>query len=131
IEALLRLSRESGLHPRCFVLPELHKVGNQVAAGGFGDLWKAYREALIWRQLTHPNVLPFFGVYYLETRLCLVSPWMENGNIMKFLEITQPATGLRLSLILDVALGLQYLHKENAIHGDLKAVLIHVFYDAN
>jgi hypothetical protein len=22
------------------VLPELHKVGNQVAAGGFGDLWK-------------------------------------------------------------------------------------------
>jgi hypothetical protein len=22
------------------VLPELHKVGNQVAAGGFADLWK-------------------------------------------------------------------------------------------
>ena len=36
----MRLSQKSGLHPRCFVLPELHKVGKQVAAGGFGDLWK-------------------------------------------------------------------------------------------
>ncbi|KAJ7821983.1 kinase-like domain-containing protein, partial [Mycena leptocephala] len=151
LKALLRLSRESGLHPRCFVLPELHKVGNQVAAGGFGDLWKGLvcdvsvsvkimrvfedsdvqsilnqfgREALIWRQLAHPNILPFFGVYYLETRLCLVSSWMENGNIMKFLEINKPATGVRLSLILDVALGLQYLHKENVVHGDLKALNI-------
>ncbi|KAJ7815390.1 kinase-like domain-containing protein, partial [Mycena leptocephala] len=151
LKALLRLSRESGLHPRCFVLPELHKVGNQVAAGGFGDLWKGLvcdvtvsvkimrvfqdsdlqsilnqfgREALIWRQLAHPNILPFFGVYYLDTRLCLVSPWMENGNIMKFLEINKPATGVRLSLILDVALGLQYLHRENVIHGDLKALNI-------
>ncbi|KAJ7914811.1 kinase-like domain-containing protein, partial [Mycena leptocephala] len=151
LKALLRLSRESGLHPRCFVLPELHKVGNQVATGGFGDLWKGLvrevtvsvkimrvfedsdvqsilnkfgREAVIWRQLAHPNILPFFGVYYLETRLCLVSPWMENGNIMKFLEINQPAIGLRLSLILDVAQGLQYLHKENVIHGDLKALNI-------
>ncbi|KAJ7909213.1 kinase-like domain-containing protein, partial [Mycena leptocephala] len=151
LKALLRLSQESGLHPRCFVLPELHKVGNQVAAGGFGDLWKGLvhsitvsvkimrvfedldvqsilnkfgREALIWRQLAHPNILPFFGVYYLETRLCLVSPWMENGNIMKFLEINKPATQVRLSLILDVAQGLQYLHKENVIHGDLKALNI-------
>ncbi|KAJ7855358.1 kinase-like domain-containing protein, partial [Mycena leptocephala] len=150
-KALLRLSRESGLHPRCFVLPELHKVGNQVAAGGFGDLWKGLvcevsvsvkimrvfedsdvqailnqfgREAIIWRQLAHPNILPFFGVYYIETRLCLVSLWMENGNIMKFLEINKPDTRVRLSLILDVALGLQYLHKENVIHGDLKAVNI-------
>ncbi|KAJ7113531.1 hypothetical protein C8R44DRAFT_796689, partial [Mycena epipterygia] len=43
------------------------------------------REALIWRQLFHPNLLPFFGLFYLGKRLCLVSPWMENGNILKFL----------------------------------------------
>lgn len=24
------------------------------------------REAIIWRQLSHPNVLPFFGLYYLN-----------------------------------------------------------------
>jgi hypothetical protein len=39
-KALLRLSHASGLHPRCFALPELQKVGDQIAAGGFGDIWK-------------------------------------------------------------------------------------------
>ncbi|KAJ7258629.1 hypothetical protein C8J57DRAFT_1073683 [Mycena rebaudengoi] len=100
-KALLRLSRASGLYPRCFALPELQKIGDQIAAGGFGDIWKGLvrgqsvcvkvmrlfqnadiqavlkefsREALIWRQLCHPNLLPFFGLYYLENKLCLISP---------------------------------------------------------
>jgi hypothetical protein len=30
-------------------------------------------------------LLPFFGLYYMDARLCLVSPWLENGNIMEFL----------------------------------------------
>ncbi|KAJ7799288.1 kinase-like domain-containing protein [Mycena olivaceomarginata] len=77
------------------------------------------REAVIWRQLCHPNLLPFFGLYYLENRLCLVSPWMENGNIMEFLKFDPPHS-IRLSLILDVALGLEYLHEINIVHGDLK-----------
>jgi serine/threonine protein kinase len=42
-----------------------------------------------WRQLSHPNVLPFYGVFHLNnnrSRVCLVSPWMENGNIIQFLK---------------------------------------------
>ncbi|KAF7343343.1 Protein kinase domain-containing protein [Mycena venus] len=151
LKALLRLSRNSGLHPRCFALSELQKVGYQVAAGGFGDIWKGQvsgqtvsvkimrifqdshveavikefsREALIWRQLCHPNLLPFFGLYHLDNRLCLISPWMENGNVMDFLEKEQANTDRRLSLILDVALGLQYLHKNKVVHGDLKGLNI-------
>ncbi|KAJ7043120.1 kinase-like domain-containing protein, partial [Mycena alexandri] len=146
--SLLRLSRASGLHPQCFPLLGLEKIGQQVAAGGSGDIWKGLvqgqivsvkimrifqdkdikaalkefsREALIWRQLCHPNLLPFFGVYYLDSRLCLVSPWMENGNIVDFLRNEPPNTN-RLSLIVDVALGLQYLHEQNIVHGDLKAI---------
>ncbi|KAJ7828964.1 hypothetical protein B0H13DRAFT_2213778, partial [Mycena leptocephala] len=123
-KALLRLCRASGLHPRCFALTGLQKVGQQVAAGGFGDIWKGLvrgrsvcvkimrlfqdgdiqavlkefsQEALIWRQLYHPNLLPFFGLYYADNRLCLVSPWMENGNVMEFLRKEPPNTN-RLSL---------------------------------
>ncbi|KAJ6501178.1 kinase-like domain-containing protein, partial [Mycena vitilis] len=146
-KVLCRISRASGLHPRCFALTGLQKVGQQIADGGFGDIWKGLvrgqsvcvkimrvfrdadieailkefgQEALIWRQLCHPNLLPFFGVYYLDNRLCLISPWMENGNIMEFLR-AQPNTD-RLSLILDVALGVRYLHKQRMVHGDLKAI---------
>ena len=47
-------------------------------------------ELVIWQRLSHPNVLPFYGVHFLdmtvETRFCLVSPWMENGNVVEFLE---------------------------------------------
>jgi serine/threonine protein kinase len=47
------------------------------------------REFMIWRQLSHPNILPFYGIYFLkdtlETRFCLVSPWMEHGNVVEFL----------------------------------------------
>ncbi|KAJ7047351.1 kinase-like domain-containing protein [Mycena alexandri] len=147
-KSLLRLSRASGLHPQCFQLPDLEKIGQQVAAGGSGDIWKGLvrgqivsvkvmrifqdkdieaalkefsREALIWRQLCHPNLLPFFGLYYLDGRLCLVSPWMENGNIVDFLRNEPPDTD-RLSLIVDVALGLQYLCEQNVVHGDLKGI---------
>ncbi|KAJ7926315.1 kinase-like domain-containing protein, partial [Mycena leptocephala] len=150
-KALLRLSRESGLHPRCCALSGLQKIGQQVTGGGFGDIWRGLvrgqgvcvkimrifeesdiqavlkefsREALIWRQLCHPNVLPFFGLYYLGTRLCLVSPWMENGHIMKFLTNKNPTNTDRLSLILDIALALQYLHEKDVVHGDLKGLNI-------
>ncbi|KAJ7835152.1 hypothetical protein B0H13DRAFT_1457805, partial [Mycena leptocephala] len=44
------------------------------------------REALIWHQFSHPNLLPFLGLYYSHGRLALVSPWMENGHIRAFLK---------------------------------------------
>jgi serine/threonine protein kinase len=46
------------------------------------------REVVVWRQLSHPDVLPFYGVYHWDknpARVCLISPWTENGNIVQFL----------------------------------------------
>jgi hypothetical protein len=39
-KAILGLSRESGLHPRCCALPRLRKIGQQVTGGGYGDIWR-------------------------------------------------------------------------------------------
>ena len=47
------------------------------------------REAMIWRDLNHPNIVPFMGVHGFEgdrKQMCLVSPWMENGNLLQFLK---------------------------------------------
>ncbi|KAJ7121957.1 hypothetical protein C8R43DRAFT_48929 [Mycena crocata] len=151
LNALLKLSTRAGRHPRCFALSDLQLDTHPVAAGSFGDVYKGlihgetvsvkvmriyqeddveallkefYHEALIWRQLSHPNLLPFFGVYYLEDtkrRLCLVSPWMENGDIARYLR-SNPVDANRLALVLDVALGLEHLHSLKLVHGDLKAI---------
>ncbi|KAJ7036274.1 kinase-like domain-containing protein [Mycena alexandri] len=147
-EALLQLSRASQLHPVCFNLPDLQMIGRPVARGGFADIWKGLvrgqtvcvkamilfqrsdrrtveqnigHEAIIWRQLSHPNLLPFFGLYYQDERLCLVSPWMSSGNIREFLNSAPPYTD-RVSLMLDIALGLEYLHRNGVVHGDLKGL---------
>ncbi|KAJ6553397.1 kinase-like domain-containing protein, partial [Mycena capillaripes] len=151
LKALLKLSKNSSRHPQCFTMPDLQLTG-PVAGGGFADIWtsnfhnetvcvkvmrvfetvdvetlsKAFsKEAVIWRQLSHPNLLPFLGIFYQEIstrrRLCLVSPWMGNGNIYNYLG-SNPAGINRLTLVLDVAIGLEHLHSLNLVHGDLKAL---------
>ncbi|KAF9256018.1 kinase-like protein [Marasmius fiardii PR-910] len=156
-EAMIRLSKKSGLHPKCLLIQNVHKLGaHPIAAGGSGDVWKGIigeppgrtvclkvvkvyltsdieqlfqgylREAIVWRQLKHPNLLPFLGMYYLEdeTQFCLVSPWMDKGNLVQFLRATQREHVNHHELVYDVASGLAYLHSEKVVHGDLKGVNI-------
>jgi serine/threonine protein kinase len=101
-------------------------------------------EAVVWRQLSHPNLLPFYGIYRSNNgcRVCLLSPWMDNGTIVQFLkknpDVYRPGLvsnrpGLLQRVgdhtccyfqVWDVANGLKYLHtmKPAIIHGDLKGV---------
>ncbi|KIM71487.1 hypothetical protein PILCRDRAFT_82730 [Piloderma croceum F 1598] len=149
MSVLFKLSKKSGLHPECQVLKGVEKSENIAAIGGFSEvstgkiqgscvaikvlrlaednmerlLKQISNEALIWRQLSHPNVLPFYGIYHEDdnrTRICFISPWMENGTVREY--IKQYPSVDRVGLILDIALGLQYLHEmePSIIHGDLK-----------
>jgi serine/threonine protein kinase len=45
------------------------------------------KEGLLWRQLEHPNILPFLGVdrHTFGEDFCMISPWMEKGTLMEFL----------------------------------------------
>ncbi|KAN0084345.1 Protein kinase-like domain containing protein [Tylopilus felleus] len=83
-----------------------------------------HREILVWLKLQHPNVLPLFGTIR-DTAMhpdipAMVYPWVENGALSGYLDRTKDlsVTG-RLILINDVALGLQYLHSQHVVHGDL------------
>ncbi|KAG6896477.1 hypothetical protein C0992_008013 [Termitomyces sp. T32_za158] len=85
------------------------------------------REAAVWGQLSHPNILPFYGIHRLENHngnLCLVSPWMHNGNIREFLKPASRSQRNRIPLISDVASGIKYLHENGVVHGDLKSLNI-------
>ncbi|KAE9390762.1 hypothetical protein BT96DRAFT_1063301, partial [Gymnopus androsaceus JB14] len=45
-------------------------------------------EAILWRQLKHPNILPLPGVNaeLFNPSFCLISPWMANKDIVSYLK---------------------------------------------
>ncbi|KAL0059673.1 Guanine nucleotide-binding protein alpha-2 subunit [Marasmius tenuissimus] len=101
------------------------KVSKVYVKSDLDVLFKEYlREAIMWRQLNHRNVLPFLGIFYLkdDSQFCLISPWMENGNLLQYLKATRRADVDHIVLACDVAAGLAYLHGEKVVHGDLKGL---------
>ncbi|TDL22512.1 kinase-like protein [Rickenella mellea] len=111
---------------------------------------KFCQEAMLWQSFDHKNVLPFFGICEEEFRplLAMVSPWMENGDLVSYLEGNDDADRWNIVSILvlsrrtltrvrmrkkirGVASGLHYLHhlKPLIVHGDLRAA--NVLVDEN
>ncbi|KAJ6482843.1 kinase-like domain-containing protein [Mycena vitilis] len=121
-------------------------------AGGFGDIYRATygnktvalkhmrhfiqtseirdirlklcREALVWKDLRHRNILTFIGIdrESFPSSLCMVSPWMEHGTILNHLKTHGRANVDKL--LYEIAQGLQYLHSQNIVHGDLRGANI-------
>ncbi|KAH8796251.1 kinase-like domain-containing protein [Flagelloscypha sp. PMI_526] len=83
-------------------------------------------EAVIWKLLQHPNVLPFLGVSYncFSSQVCFVSPFMRNGDVNKFLGQEKKSIEDRVWILLDAANGLKYLHSLDITHGDIKGANI-------
>ncbi|KAG6811012.1 hypothetical protein H0H92_009353 [Tricholoma furcatifolium] len=111
----IRLHRDTEMHyfmkVRCYTelkAPQLRVFIVQVVS----------KEAVLWEQLRHPNLLPFYGIYRYKGRISLVAPWMENGTIGDYLK--RHTAENRVVLAYDVAQGLKFLHKNGIIHGDLK-----------
>ncbi|KAG6808709.1 hypothetical protein H0H92_003174 [Tricholoma furcatifolium] len=88
---------------------------------GVESLTKLYaKEAIVWAQLSHPNILPFLGICQFHSRPAIVTPWAENGHINDYL--TRNPDVNRVLLCFDTAEGLEYLHRNDIVHGDLKGV---------
>ncbi|PBK74604.1 kinase-like protein [Armillaria solidipes] len=132
---------------------------NPVGGGGFADIWKGRlhdtqvclkvlriflsekarerllrdfrREAIVWKQLCHPNILPFLGVSedLFAPSYCLISPWMINGNIMSYLEAHPDHD--RLASLVQIAEGMKYLHNHipPIVHADIRGANILVMDD--
>ncbi|KAK7470070.1 hypothetical protein VKT23_001510 [Stygiomarasmius scandens] len=114
----------------CIKVPRMFTSSNQETKETTAFAFR--HEALLWRQLNHPNVLPFLGVnvnLFTPARLSLVSPWMENGNIIQYL--TNHSGHDLLSSISEIATGLDYLHSLSPpiVHGDIRGANILVTPD--
>lgn len=146
VHILRRVCGLQAILPSSCILSDVSKEGDiSFASGGFSDLWKGhgnggtvcvkairaetaenlhkirqamFREIVIWKRLSHQNVLSVQGVSPKLFPLCIISEWMVNGNILDFTSKHPEAN--RLRLLAETANGLHYLHAMDIIHGGLK-----------
>lgn len=91
-----------------------------------------YRECLLLSKLRHPNIVQFMGVARVsntgEWALIMEALFSDLGNLVERHKISDP---IKISLMLDVANGLLYLHSQNppVIHRDLSAANILISLD--
>ena len=99
-------------------------------------------ELRVWVSLDHPNVLPLLGVAITDELPSLVSEWMEESTMSKYLKNHSESINADRKLVIvcssystiafhsfmislkatGIASGLAYLHECGVVHSDLKSV---------
>ena len=55
-----------------------------------------YPEIVVWKYVSHPNVLPFLGVSETLFPFCIISPWMSGGDILEYIQKHRGVNRLQL-----------------------------------
>jgi len=147
-----KLARAADTLPRSLIISGVEQRDEHATfCGGFGDVFRAMyqgkpvalkhmrrfqatdqrdirrkfcREALVWQRLRHPYIVPLIGIDTdsFPSSLCMVSPWMQNGTVIKYLSGVRDEARQSIvdRLIREIAQGLAFLHDQNVVHGDLR-----------
>ncbi|EDR05649.1 uncharacterized protein LACBIDRAFT_294799 [Laccaria bicolor S238N-H82] len=134
---LRQLATKRSILPPSLFLNNLKREGSSgvqhaVGGGAFADIYKdriqgtvfCFRvlQVLVWRQLKHPNILPFIGASteLFSPRFCFISLWMDRGDIMSYLK--QNPRHDRFAAVCQIVDGVEYLHTLDPpiTHKDIK-----------
>ncbi|KAI9201913.1 kinase-like domain-containing protein, partial [Polychytrium aggregatum] len=141
--------------PSWYISPSdiTNRSANPIGRGGFGEVFTgtyfgskvAIKQLLgnynnrelaeynheinIWKQLSHPHILPLLGACDRDDEgnpisPFMVSPFMPNGTLRNHVANNNVPLEEKLRLLFQAASALAYLHSRRIIHGDLKALNI-------
>ncbi|KAI8622258.1 kinase-like domain-containing protein [Chytriomyces sp. MP71] len=114
----------------------LHKadyLGTDVAVKTFLDITKQEpafdlkkyieREVEMLKDARHPNIVQFMGCSVSEGQILLVTEFVPGGNVKEWLlDAERPMSDrTRITIAMDVAKAMAYLHSRGIIHRDLKS----------
>ncbi|RLN51757.1 hypothetical protein BBJ28_00021973 [Nothophytophthora sp. Chile5] len=75
------------------------------------------RETEVWHRLNSPHVVEMYGACHVSTPAFFVCEDADHGNFVDYFEKDKSEIW---RLFYEAALGLDYLHHEEVVHGDLK-----------
>ncbi len=82
------------------------------------------REIKILNRLRNQHIVQFYGACLEESHACIVMEYITKGSLAGYLAENKLTSMQQKQIALDIALGLQYLHKNGLIHRDLHSANI-------
>jgi ankyrin repeat protein/tRNA A-37 threonylcarbamoyl transferase component Bud32 len=77
-------------------------------------------EVWVWQQLRHPNVVKLYGACDDGILQLFVCEYASNGSLDEYLGSSNLERRTPWQYLYQVALGLEFLHERNIVHGDLR-----------
>ena len=94
------------------------------------DLLRVQQEAQLAGQLSHPNIVTLYDVAYQDTRACIVMEYLEGRTLAQLLRSdSRLPVPVSVSIIEQIADGLDYAHHHGIVHRDLKPSNIMILDD--
>lgn len=127
-------------------LPKTYLVREEIGKGAFSRIFKAFdsvkgfdvaikvirkkkvtkirkqieTEIQLLQKLDHPNIVQCFGVYEDHSKIFIVMEYCSKGDLSDLLKVSVLIEDEVKDLFMGLVSALQYLHKQNVMHRDLK-----------
>jgi len=87
------------------------------------DIKQVEREITALKNLNHPNLVQFFGLFSLNNEMYIVTEYIPGGTVRRFVEKDKGTItwATRVKMANDVASVIAFLHSRNIIHRDIKS----------